>query len=127
MHLEAGHTQPRRPVMGNQSKQKFSTIMSKILKPNNLKHVRFKLLWPTKRKYFMRSRKNRAFGKPHAMSKKYYYFTFKHPSKAYVKIEGTYAEARAEMFRRYDNAWAFQHTETEFEGQAEQYGLTEIQ
>ena len=34
----------------------------------------------------------------------------------YVKIYGTYGEARNEMFRRYGDNWAFQYTEKQFNG-----------
>lgn len=35
-----------------------------------------------------------------------------HPNR-YVRIEGTYFEARAEMIRRYGRRWAFQYPESE--------------
>lgn len=44
----------------------------------------------------------------------------------YVKIHGTYYEARKEMVRRYGQEWAFQYDAKAFEGQPERYGLTEL-
>jgi hypothetical protein len=60
-----------------------------------------------------------------------YFFTFgfgqAHPNK-YVKIEAEdYCQARDIMVDRFGLAWAFQYDEAEFAGQAEEYGLTELQ
>lgn len=49
---------------------------------------------------------------------KWWYFTFgcgqKHEGH-YVKIRGTYSEARAKMCEKYGIAWAFQYSESEWE------------
>lgn len=42
----------------------------------------------------------------------------------FVRIKGTYDEARAEMFRRFGRKWAFQD-ETEEEAGVAKYHLTE--
>jgi hypothetical protein len=39
-------------------------------------------------------------------------FGHEHPNR-YVRIEGTYEEARREMVRRYGRRWAFQYPESE--------------
>lgn len=60
---------------------------------------------------------------------KNWYFTFggghPHPY-GYVKIQGTFSEARAEMVRRHGVKWAFQYDDKGFEGQVEKYGLYEV-
>lgn len=47
----------------------------------------------------------------------YWYFTFgcgqKHAGH-YVKIRGTYGEARKKMFERFGDEWAFQYSEQEW-------------
>lgn len=54
----------------------------------------------------------------------YFTFGFGHAhANGYVKIHGTYSEARAEMNRRYGGRWAFQYDERSFAEQPEQYGL----
>lgn len=58
-----------------------------------------------------------------------WYFTFgsahAHPN-GYVKIYGTFSEARKEMVERYNQKWSMQYSEKQFQGQAEEYGLNEI-
>ena len=47
----------------------------------------------------------------------WYYFTFGFGQKNagyYVKIYGTYGEAREKMFERYGSEWAFQYTEEQW-------------
>lgn len=51
------------------------------------------------------------------MEDEYWYFTFganQEHAGHYVRIRGTFAEARAEMFARYGNRWAFQYSEQEW-------------
>lgn len=59
-----------------------------------------------------------------------FYFTFGYGTpyrNNYVRIRAKNAgEAREEMIRRYGLKWAFQYDEEGFKGQAEQYGLTEL-
>ena len=48
----------------------------------------------------------------------WYYFTFGHGHEHYgyyVKIKGTYAVARAKMFERYGDKWAFQYSEEDWQ------------
>lgn len=44
----------------------------------------------------------------------------------YVKIEGTFSEARNEMFRRYGAKWCMQYTEEEFLPQITRWNLKEV-
>ena len=64
------------------------------------------------------------------MSKEYWYFTFMgcqgNLRNKYVKIAGTYSEAREKMCESFGIEWAFQYSEEEFLPQIEKYGLTEI-
>ena len=62
-----------------------------------------------------------------------YYFTFcmSHANCGrYVKIHGTFGEAREKMFAKFGKSWAFQYsTELWFSdgvSQADEYGLTEL-
>lgn len=52
------------------------------------------------------------------MEKQNWYFTFgtghEHADR-FVKIYGTFIEARNEMFERFGSAWAFQYSEAEWE------------
>lgn len=51
------------------------------------------------------------------MGQENWYFTFgigQEHAHHYVKISGTFGEARAEMFRRYGPHWAFQYSEEEW-------------
>lgn len=54
---------------------------------------------------------------PNLPCEEYWFFTFgsgqEHEGK-YVKIRGTWAYAREEMYRRYANRWAFQYSEKEW-------------
>lgn len=58
----------------------------------------------------------------------YYIFTFgfdhRYPG-GYVKIEGNYGEARAEMVERYGVKWAFQYPSEEKAG-VERFNLYEV-
>jgi uncharacterized protein YaaW (UPF0174 family) len=60
-----------------------------------------------------------------------YYFTFgsgQENAGGYVKIiANDYMEARDLMFERYDSKWGFQYNELQFEGQAERFGLYEVE
>jgi hypothetical protein len=64
------------------------------------------------------------------MNKQTWYFTFgsgqEYPDR-YVKFTGGFNEARKKMFRRFGNRWAFQYSEEAFDGQAERWGLTELE
>jgi hypothetical protein len=55
---------------------------------------------------------------PELPCEKYYIFTFgcgmQHAGK-YVKIKGTYGQARAKMFEKYGEDWSFQYSEDEWE------------
>ncbi len=59
-----------------------------------------------------------------------WYFTFcQHDTenkRKYVKIKGTYGEAREKMSIMFGLAWAFQYSEEQFAGQVEAYGLTHV-
>lgn len=44
----------------------------------------------------------------------------------FVKIEGTYAQARKKMVQEFGTRWGFQYSEKDFAGQAEKYGLSEL-
>lgn len=59
-----------------------------------------------------------------------YYFTFmlrqEELKDKYVKVFGTYNEARAKMVNNFGIEWAFQYTEKEFLPQIEMFGLTEL-
>lgn len=44
----------------------------------------------------------------------------------YVKIHGTYTEARKKMWGRFGEKWAFQYNAEHFAGQAEEFGLYEV-
>lgn len=61
--------------------------------------------------------------------KQYWIFTFGYGQKHqghYVKIYGTYTEARIEMIKRYGNQFAFQYSEDEwntFVNEAEQHAI----
>ena len=60
----------------------------------------------------------------------YFYFTFgsahAHPN-GYIKLQGSFSEARAKMFELFDSKWSMQYNEKQFEGQAERYGLHEVE
>ena len=62
--------------------------------------------------------------------KEKYYFTFcsddEENCNHYVVFEGTYDEARKQMVDRFGTHWAFQYSEEDFAGQAEEYGLTRV-
>jgi len=64
------------------------------------------------------------------MNKEYWYFTFVGKQNIlrnkYVKISGTYSEARKKMCENFGDLWGFQYSEEDFLPQIEQYGLTEI-
>jgi len=63
------------------------------------------------------------------MNKEYWYFTFggcHSTPNAYVKIYGTFSEARQKMINKFGVKWAFQYSEKEFKGQPEKYNLYEI-
>ena len=50
--------------------------------------------------------------------RKWYYFTFgcgQPHAKHYVKFFGTFNEARAKMFEKYGEQWAFQYSQEEWE------------
>lgn len=52
------------------------------------------------------------------MDREKWFFTFgsgQNYAGHFVKIEGTYAEARSEMFRRYGSDWAFQYSESDWQ------------
>lgn len=58
-----------------------------------------------------------------------YYFTFgtnTGKGNNFVKIHGTYGDARQKMVDRFGLNWAFQYDEQGFKGQQEAFGLTEI-
>jgi len=59
-----------------------------------------------------------------------WYFTFgsahAHPN-GYIKLQGSFSEARAKMFELFDSKWSMQYNEKQFEGQAERYGLHEVE
>lgn len=58
-----------------------------------------------------------------------WYFTFclgdrfKH---RFIRINGTYSEARDKMFEMFDDKWAFQYSEKDFLPQIKKYGLEEL-
>lgn len=56
-----------------------------------------------------------------------FYFTFGYGTpyrNRYIEIEAEdYGSARARMVELHGQKWAFQYTEEEFKGQAEQFGL----
>jgi hypothetical protein len=57
----------------------------------------------------------------------YFTFGFGHENRnGYVKIYGTFSEAREEMFKRYGQKWSMQYNESNFKGQPEKYGLHEV-
>lgn len=64
------------------------------------------------------------------MDKGNWYFTFMQKQYGlkdkYVKIYGTYTDAREEMCYRYDDEWAFQYSEEDFIPQIKEYGLEEL-
>lgn len=55
---------------------------------------------------------------PELPCEEYWIFTFgygqQHAGK-YVKIRGTYEQARKKMFEKYGKGWSFQHSEKEWE------------
>ena len=57
-----------------------------------------------------------------------WWFTFGsnhvHPN-GYVVIEGSFSEARAEMYKRYDREWLMQYPDAEEAG-VKKYGLCEV-
>lgn len=58
-----------------------------------------------------------------------WYFTFggghAHPQ-GYVRIEGTFDEARQEMFEKWGVKWAFQYNEQEFLPQIQRFNLYDV-
>lgn len=63
----------------------------------------------------------------------YFTFGFDHTdsrgrslARCFVKLNGTFDEAREAMFSARGVAWAFQYSAAEFTGQVEKYGLREI-
>jgi hypothetical protein len=64
------------------------------------------------------------------MSKQNWYFTFMWKQRGlrdkYVKIHGTFLDAREEMCIRHGVEWAFQYSEEEFLPQIEEYKLEEL-
>ena len=57
----------------------------------------------------------------------YFTFMFKQEHRnRYVKFYDTYMGARESMQMAFGDQWAFQYSEEDFEGQAEQYHLTEL-
>lgn len=59
-----------------------------------------------------------------------WYFTFggghAHPD-GYIRIEGTFNQAREEMVQRWGKKWAFQYSEGDFLPQIERYGLYKVE
>lgn len=64
-----------------------------------------------------------------------YYFTFMSSDERYcdnyVVFEGTYSEARTQMFDKFGTSWAFQYSETQWYNkdgisQADEFDLTEL-
>ena len=59
-----------------------------------------------------------------------WYFTFMQKQadlkNKFVRIEGSYEEARMKMVERFGSSWANQYSEEEFLPQIKDYGLTEI-
>ena len=52
------------------------------------------------------------------MDKEYWIFTFgcgQEHAGFYVKIYGSYGEARQKMFAKYGSAWSFQHSASEWQ------------
>jgi hypothetical protein len=59
-----------------------------------------------------------------------WYFTFmqKHEHRnRYVKIFGSFGEAREKMVKAFGTKWAFQYSEEEFIPQIERFGLRELE
>lgn len=63
------------------------------------------------------------------MERQNWYFTFGSNHELglykYVKSFGTFDEARRHIYDIFENKWAFQYSEKEFEGVAEKYHMTE--
>lgn len=59
-----------------------------------------------------------------------WYFTFGTDERglqnSYVKIEGTFDEAREKMFEAFGDQWAFQYSEEQFLPQITAYNLEEL-
>lgn len=58
-----------------------------------------------------------------------WYFTFCYSQEErnnFVKITGTYSEARQKMMAYYGKEWAFQYSEKQFLPHIERFGLSEL-
>lgn len=59
-----------------------------------------------------------------------WYFTFMQRDyenrNKYVRIEGSYCEARVEMVAHFGDVWAFQYSEKDFLPQIKRFHLTEL-
>ena len=55
-----------------------------------------------------------------------WYFTFgsghQYPN-GYIKLNGTFGDARKRMFELFEDKWAMQYSEKDFGDQAERFGL----